>query len=473
VKIDQIVHDIVQEIQSQLKEKLNKTANEVVVTIPMIYTSTQKEEFQKCLKKSEFQEIKLVDSTSLLAAACLKSVQQEQIILVGNWTSTHLELAVSKVGGETVEILDKAGSIALGSKSIRRRLTRVLANKLSNEENRKEESVSDEEYEKLYPLLNNAIVELVSKEEITITNPATGKQVTIKRKDVPEIEQVIELLGETIKTNPGIQGVCLKGEGFENNEFVQNIKNQNNMDNASEIVVNQTEINSAAEQLNNGNITKIDRLFLSIGTGLVDDKISPLFPRGTQFPAVCQKFFQTVCDGQSGMNLPFCEGERIRFSKNSQLGSFSIEVPQRFAGQVFIHCFFNLDENGILNVETNIVGENTASEKKQIQLERKTQNENFDQEAILDNLKYLKEDTEALVFEEAKGGFQRGLHNAFCRLISGMNCEKISPDNRQILIRSLIPDVEFLNNPPADATVADYASRLDELIKRLPSGFLN
>jgi hypothetical protein len=41
------------------------------------------------------------------------------------------------------------------------------------------------------------------------------------------------------------------------------------------------------------------------------------------------------------------------------------------------------------------------------------------------------------------------------------------------LIKSLIPDIEFLTNPSADATVADYTSRLDELIKKLPAGLLN
>jgi hypothetical protein len=162
IKMNQIINDIIHEIQSQLKQKFNKKANQVVVTIPMIYTSFQKEEFQKCLKKTGFQEIKLVDSTSLFAAACLKSVQQEQIILVGNWTSTHLELAVIKVEGDTIEVLDKARSIALGSNSIRRRMTRVLGINLSNEEFRNEGSVSDEEYEKLSLLVSTSIFELVS-----------------------------------------------------------------------------------------------------------------------------------------------------------------------------------------------------------------------------------------------------------------------------------------------------------------------
>jgi molecular chaperone DnaK (HSP70) len=121
----------------------------------------------------------------------------------------------------------------------------------------------------------------------------------------------------------------LKGEYFENPECIQNIKNQNNIRKGSEIEVAQTEISTAAEQLNIGNVTKIDRLFLSFGMELTNDKILPLFSKGTQLPASFEGTFPTGHDNQTEISFSFCEGERIRFSKNFQLGGFRGKITSK------------------------------------------------------------------------------------------------------------------------------------------------
>jgi hypothetical protein len=145
ITMNEIIDQLVKQIQDQLKKNFNKIAGEVLVTIPMMYTSTQKEEYQKCLKKAGFREIQFVDSSTLLAAACSESVQTERIVLVGSWTSTHLELAVAKIGDGKIEVFEKNVSFSLGTKNIKHRITRVLWIKIHKIDFFDESNISEDE----------------------------------------------------------------------------------------------------------------------------------------------------------------------------------------------------------------------------------------------------------------------------------------------------------------------------------------
>lgn len=214
-----------------------------------------------------------------------------------------------------------------------------------------------------YGDLESIIQDVLVNKEINIKLPRSNKTISLNIHEIPELEKVGNLVQETIQANPGIEGFCLQGEGFNNQDFFNEIRSNSNISNTNRIEVSESNLPKAAESISNQTISKVDRLYLSISTDVADDFISQVFPRGTVYPAETKTVFHTVFDDQEGMSFKFCEGERIRFSKNSQVGSFRIQIPKRLAGEVKVVCKFILDENGILHAQTQVIGDNLLIKK--------------------------------------------------------------------------------------------------------------
>jgi molecular chaperone DnaK (HSP70) len=59
ITVETIFRSIIEKMQLILQEKLNKIAGKAVVLVPMMFTSTQRSDFQKCLIKAGFKSVNL------------------------------------------------------------------------------------------------------------------------------------------------------------------------------------------------------------------------------------------------------------------------------------------------------------------------------------------------------------------------------------------------------------------------------
>lgn len=102
----------------------------------------------------------------------------------------------------------------------------------------------------------------------------------------------------------------------------------------------------------------------TLGIGSVQQKNSqmpymcPMIERNSTLPIGHREWFTTVSDFQREVRVSIYQGEEYELEKNVFLGSLTIEVPPKKAGEESIFVDFTYDVNGILQVDvTNSQGD--------------------------------------------------------------------------------------------------------------------
>ena len=128
------------------------------------------------------------------------------------------------------------------------------------------------------------------------------------------------------------------------------------------------------------NLLLLDVVPLSLGVEMEGGVMSVVVPRNTAIPTIKKKTFTTVGDGQTAVEFPIHEGERVMCRDNNLLGQFELTgIPPAPRGVPEIECTFEIDANGILHVSaedkathrrSNIVIKNDAGRLKPEDIQR-------------------------------------------------------------------------------------------------------
>jgi molecular chaperone HscC len=82
-----------------------------------------------------------------------------------------------------------------------------------------------------------------------------------------------------------------------------------------------------------------------------DGLFSPIIERNTAIPVSRVSSYRTIADNQRRIEFGIYQGEAREVSSNVKLGSISIPVPPRPAGEVSVDCRFSYDSSGLLEVD--------------------------------------------------------------------------------------------------------------------------
>ncbi|PSK60511.1 hsp75-like protein [Elsinoe australis] len=115
-------------------------------------------------------------------------------------------------------------------------------------------------------------------------------------------------------------------------------------------------LSGKATSADTADLLLLDVVPLSLGVAMEGNIFAPVVPRGTTVPNIKKRTFTTVADGQTTVQFPVYQGERVNCEDNTSLGEFTLApIPHMRAGEAVLECVFEVDVNGILKV--------TATEK--------------------------------------------------------------------------------------------------------------
>jgi molecular chaperone DnaK len=376
---------VLQDLKKTAETYLGEKVDQAVITVPAYFNDAQRKATKDAGEIAGLKVLRVLPEPTAAALAYGLNKKKNEKILVFDLGGGTFDVSVLDVGDGVFEVLSINGDTHLGGDDFDEELINYLA-----EQFRKQEGIDLRKdpmaLQRLKEAAEKAKIELSSAMETTVNLPfitATQDgpkhlQETITRS---KFEQLIGALVEKTrrptldalkdaKLNPEqINEVILVG-GSTRVPMVKRLvkelfkgKEPNQTVNPDEVVAIGAAVQASIATGEMKDILVLDATPLSLGVETLGGVMTVLIPRNTTIPTSKAEVFSTASDNQNSVTINVLQGEREFAKDNRLLGRFDLsDIPPAPRGVPQIEVTFNIDVNGILNVQAKDKG--TGKENK-------------------------------------------------------------------------------------------------------------
>ena len=375
-----------QEISARILQKLKRDAEaylgddvtEAVITVPAYFNDAERQATKEAGQIAGLNVLRIINEPTAASLAYGLENNEDQKILVFDLGGGTFDVSILEISEGVFEVKSTSGDSKLGGDDWDQRVVDWLIDKFKSSTGI-DLSKDKMAVQRIQEGAEKAKIELSSTSETEINLPFitandAGPQHLLEKLSRSEFEKITADLVERTKapvenalSDAGMQysdidHIILVGGSTRMPSVQQLVKTLTGKDphkgvNPDEVVASGAAIQAGVLKGDVKDVLLLDVTPLTLGVETKGGIMTKMIERNTTIPTKRSEVFSTAENNQTQVEIHILQGEREMAAGNKSLGRFTLtDIPAAMAGTPQIEVTFDIDANGIVNVNAKDLG---------------------------------------------------------------------------------------------------------------------
>jgi len=375
-----------QEISARILQKLKRDAEaylgddvtEAVITVPAYFNDAERQATKEAGQIAGLNVLRIINEPTAASLAYGLENNEDQKILVFDLGGGTFDVSILEISEGVFEVKSTSGDSKLGGDDWDQRVMDWLIDKFKSSTGI-DLSKDKMAIQRVQEGAEKAKIELSSTSETEINLPFitandAGPQHLLEKLSRSEFEKITSDLVDRTKA-PVENALSDAGMKFSDIDHVILVGGSTRMPSVQKLVtsltgkdphkgVNPDEVVASGAAIQAGvlkgdvkDVLLLDVTPLTLGVETKGGIMTKMIERNTTIPTKRSEVFSTAENNQTQVEIHILQGEREMASGNKSLGRFTLtDIPAAMAGTPQIEVTFDIDANGIVNVNAKDLG---------------------------------------------------------------------------------------------------------------------